>query len=85
MAERITEAELLDVELAVAPSVAYAPGVTEAQANLARGVLRYIAEVRRLRGLILDAFDRAKVQPTHAGDDWIALLDEVGAIREESL
>jgi len=58
MTERITEAELADVERALVPSLSYAKGVTEGEANLARGVWRYIAEVRRLRGLIAAYVDR---------------------------
>ena len=81
MTERITEAELADVERALVPSLSYAKGVTEGEANLARGVQRYIAEVRRLRGLIADWHS-----PEH--DErrlWPALEDEARAIREEGV
>jgi hypothetical protein len=77
MSERITEAELQDVERAAAPIAAYAPGVGESMANLARGVLRYISEVHRLRGLIVaagvDPFDTNSSPETCSwcsGGDW---------------
>ena len=81
MSERITEAEMQDVERALVGSLSYAPGVTEGQANLARGVARYIAEVRRLRTLISDWHS-----PEHDEKRlWPALEDEARAICDEGL
>jgi hypothetical protein len=76
MNARITEAELADVERALLPALSYAKGVTEGEANLARGVQRYIAEVRRLRALIADWHS-----PEHDEKRlWPALEDEARAI-----
>lgn len=41
------------------------------------------AEVARLEGLILDAFDRAGIQPTGPNESWLALLGEVTRIRSQ--
>ena len=90
MSERITEAELLDVERACAPVVAYTEGVTEREANLGRGVLRYIEEVRRLRGIILTmetaiggTIDLAPQYVHNLAENAPAFFEEALAIVEE--
>jgi hypothetical protein len=82
VSERVTEVEIQDVERALVGSLSYAPGVTEGQANLARGVARYIAEVRRLRGLIVP-FVEDKLGPDQHDERYDALRAEAETIQAE--
>jgi hypothetical protein len=87
MSERITEAELRNME-------------TNELRDDVEDVMRLVAEVRRLRGIIAEVPAQPGDDPWRAGDDdprrsglgavrvrvshWIRLESEAAAIREES-
>ncbi|HVO10091.1 MAG TPA: hypothetical protein VMX54_04990 [Vicinamibacteria bacterium] len=76
---RITEVELKYVESVAAALTAGMPGVSEGETSLAWDLLRHVAEVRRLRELVLLAAASAESKlPLHAD-----LVAEAEAIRSE--